>query len=483
MGTAMSDAAAARGYVTDARYTETFFRELSPVWLNYVAALNGVAIRPLDVPFRYLELGCGLGGSTVVHAGAFPHAEFHGCDVNAAHVAGARRHAGALDVRNVHFHETTFAALAGRHEPPFDFIVLHGVYSWVDAAAREAVRHVIAERLAPGGLVYVSYNCMPGWAAEVPLRRLLVELSATAPGTAEARADDARSALEHLARAKLRYFGAHPEAAQAIASYARQPVEYLAHEFLNDAWEPFYSVDVADEMATAGVTYAGSATLPDNHAALVLDAGAAQAIAALPDRRVQQLALDFAVNRRFRRDVFVRDEDRLDDASARRQLETVPIGCLTDPLTLPAAVRVPRGELRLQDDFIADLKPLLVEGARPLGTMVGALSSGRGDANQILRNLTYLIAGGALTPFAAAAAVPSASPRPTAAPVLARVLALITEERVPRAVPSAVLGNGVPIDPSQAEALTAWLAAGTDPRAPAGAGTLPETLRRTGLLT
>ena len=110
----MSDAADARGYVTDASYTETFFRELSPAWLNYVAALNGVVTRPLDVPFRYLELGCGLGGSTIVNAGAFPQAEFIGCDVNAAHVAAACRHAAALDVGTVQFQETTFAALAAR---------------------------------------------------------------------------------------------------------------------------------------------------------------------------------------------------------------------------------------------------------------------------------------------------------------------------------------------------------------------------------
>lgn len=472
----------ARGYVTDASYTQTFFRELSPAWLNYVAALNGVMTRPLDEPFRYLELGCGLGGSTVVNAGAFPHAEFHACDVNAGHIAGARRHADALDVRNVQFHETTFAAFAGREHQPFDFIALHGVYSWVDATARAAVQRVIAERLAPGGLVYVSYNCMPGWAAEIPLRRLLVELSATAPGTAAARAEDARSRLDRLAGAKLRYLTAHPSAAQAIATYARQPAGYLAHEFLNDAWEPFYSIDVAAAMAAAGVTYAGSATLADNHPALVLDGGAAEAIAALPGARAQQLALDFAVNRRFRRDVFVRDDRRLDAAGARRQLEVMPIGCLTDPGTLSAAVRVPRGELRLQEQFMAAVRQAMRSGARPLGAIVRELSVGRGDADQILRNLTCLIAAGALMPFAVATAAPSSSARLTATPILDRVLALVADDGVARAVPSQALGNGVPIDATQAAALTAWLDSGTAVAPPAAAGTLPETLRRIGLL-
>ena len=478
----MNEVAGAHGYVTDASYAETFFRELSPAWLNYVAALHGAVPRPLDQPFRYLELGCGFGGSTVVNAGAFPQAEFHGCDINPAHVAAARRHAVALGLDNVQFHETTFDALAGQDLPPFDIIALHGVYSWVDQDARQAVRRVIAERLAPGGLVYVSYNCMPGWAAELPLRRLLVELSATAAGTAEARARDARDRLERLAGAKLRYFTAHPAAGQAIASYARQPVEYLAHEFLNAAWEPFYSIDVGDDMAAAGVTYVGSATLADNHPALVLEPGAAQAIAALPGGRAQQLALDYAVNRRFRRDVFVRDARRLDDAGARRQLDAVPIGSLGDPRALTTTVRVPRGELRLQDDFIADLRKVLLGGATSIGAVVAALSAGRRDTDQIRRNVTYLIAGGALTPFAMPAPAPETSGRLAAAPILTRVLALVTADRVARAVPSQVLGNGVTIEPSQADALTAWLS-GTSSAPPGAAGTLPETLRRIGLLT
>ena len=60
-----------QGYVTDTIYTDGFFRELSPSWLNYVAALKGCLPIPLDRPFTYLELGCGLGRSTTVLAGAF----------------------------------------------------------------------------------------------------------------------------------------------------------------------------------------------------------------------------------------------------------------------------------------------------------------------------------------------------------------------------------------------------------------------------
>lgn len=66
-----------------------------------------------------------------------------------------------------------------------------------------------------------------------------------------------------------------------VANYyngTRSPSDYLAHEFLNETWEPLYSIDVAQEMLKAELTYLGSATLVDNHEALVIDSSAAEVI-------------------------------------------------------------------------------------------------------------------------------------------------------------------------------------------------------------
>ena len=151
------------GYVVDTTYADTFFRELSPTWLNYVAALNGVAPRAADLPFRYLELGCGFGTSAIVHAAAHPAGEFHACDLNEVHICAARSHASRLGVDNVHFHAQAFDALLAAGLPSLDFIVLHGVYSWIDSPTRDIVLQLISRLLLPGGLVYVSYNALPGW--------------------------------------------------------------------------------------------------------------------------------------------------------------------------------------------------------------------------------------------------------------------------------------------------------------------------------
>ena len=82
-------------------YVDTFFKELAPAWLNYVAALHGVRPRALDQPFTYIELGCGFGQTVVTNAAAHPQARFFACDINPEHVDGARQYARALGVTNL----------------------------------------------------------------------------------------------------------------------------------------------------------------------------------------------------------------------------------------------------------------------------------------------------------------------------------------------------------------------------------------------
>jgi hypothetical protein len=349
-----SSSSASQGYVLDARYPDTFFQELSPVWLNYVSAVNGVPARPLDAPFTYLELGAGFGHSTVVNAGAFARGEFHACDFNPQHIEGGRRYASALGLRNIEFHEASFEQLLGQDLPPFDFIVLHGVYSWVDGRARDAIQRIIREKLADGGLVYVSYNCMPGWASELPVRRLLVELASAAPGDSAEKMRRAVEQLTAMSGRGLRYFDANDEATRAIESYGRVPPNYLAHEFFNETWQPFYCVDVMDDMARAGASYLGSATLADNHPLLLVEDATIAALKNLSPRQ-QHLALDFAVNRRFRRDVFIRGTAPRSAAEATRALDEVIIGSVNDPRELGTTIKVPRGAA---DEHIATKAPV-----------------------------------------------------------------------------------------------------------------------------
>ena len=450
-----------RGYVTDTPYPDTFFKELSPAWLNYVAAVNGLAPRAIDGAFTYLELGCGFGTSTVINAAAFRHASFHACDFNPTHSEGGRHYAATLGVDNSTFHDPAFDRLAGCDLPAFDFIVLHGVYSWIDAPARVAVRALIDRWLKPGGLVYVSYNTLPGWTHELPLRRLIVELAATEAGDTGTQGEAAATTLAMLQKSDWRYFTANPAAVDAVSAYGRGEGEYLAHEFMNAAWEPFYSVDVADDFAGIGLSLVGSATLVDNHLPLVLDAKATSTIATLATERQRQLAIDFARNQRFRRDVFTRAGQPDPDA-----IRSIPIGCASDTDDIGSSVRVPRGEVRFGDEFIRDVRRQVAQGSWRVGDLVAALAGhdqpeGRPlpadqDATAIARNLLFLVAGGLLVPFAKAQRAQASTPTGLASPTIAAAFRDAVARDVRRPVPSAIYGNGVMVEPSEARALLDW---------------------------
>jgi trans-aconitate methyltransferase len=443
-----------QGYVLDSTYPDTFFQELSPAWLSYVSAVSGAPAKPLESAFTYLELGAGLAHSTLANAGAFPRGEFHACDFNPEHIEAGRRHAHALDLRNIELHESSFEQLLEKKLPQFDFIVLHGVYSWVGAESRAAIRRIIQEKLASGGLVYVSYNCMPGWASELPVRRLLVELASASRGDS---ADKMRRAVELLTQMNTRgarYFESNPEAARAIESYGRVPPNYLAHEFFNETWQPFYSVDVMDEMAQAGATYLGSATLADNHPTLVVEESATEALKTLPSPRQQHLALDFAANRRFRRDVFIRSDTARSAADAARAINDVVIGSVTDPRHLGTRIKVPRGHITFQPDFIEALKGLLRLGSVTFGDAVATLSAKSRNTAEIARNLAFLVAGGALMPFARVYRYDQpAEVRKPANALVERTLRCIIQERAARAIPSELLGNGIVVKPPEALAI------------------------------
>ena len=81
------------------------------------------------------------------------------------------------------FHAADFADTGRLALPRFDYIVAHGVYSWVDPPARAALRRFIDGHLKSGGLVYVSYNAMPGWTGDLPFQHLVRELAGGLPAT------------------------------------------------------------------------------------------------------------------------------------------------------------------------------------------------------------------------------------------------------------------------------------------------------------
>src|SRR5689334_12867672 len=199
------------GYLSDVPYLRTFSKDLSPAMLRLVAALNGFPAPPAD-DFDYCELGSGNGDTTAALAAAHPGSRFLGVDVNPEHVAFATSLANGGGLGNVRFLERDFADLAGEGLPDFDYICAHGVLSWISPEKRKALLAFAEAKLKPGGLLYVSYNALPGWAAVEPLRRLMVDSAAGIEGGTLDRARHAVAVATLLKDGGAGYFASNPVA-------------------------------------------------------------------------------------------------------------------------------------------------------------------------------------------------------------------------------------------------------------------------------
>ncbi len=315
------------GYVTDVAYMPGFYHHQTPGFMALACLLNGFEPPPLD-GITYCDLGCGPGFGATLMAAADPAGTYVGVDFNPAHIAQGRRLIARAGLTNVRLIEASFADLAGSTAaaldlPRFDVIALHGVYSWVDETLKRAIVRFIDERLSPGGMAYLGYNCYPGWTNAMPLQRLLREVAARQAGDSAHRFQTAYTVARalHEARAQGLLDKTVFEALDKELEGGNE--NYLVHEYLNAHWRPLFFADVTADMAAAKLAYAGSADLLTNFSQLQMTPEQRALVDGLPDRVLRQQAGDYCTGRGFRRDVFLRGAVRLGEAAQHDRLRQI----------------------------------------------------------------------------------------------------------------------------------------------------------------
>lgn len=222
----------------------------APASLALTARAHG-GPRPSLEAARVLELGCGDGANLLPLAFHHPGWSLVGVDTSERAIAAARAGALELGLANVRFERADLAELEALGE--HDFVIAHGVYSWIDAGRREALRALARRALAPAGLAYVSFNAQPAWGVRGRVRDALVRAPA-APAAARERATTLRSIL------------GEPEndwavlLSRELERAADAPEAYFAHEYLAAHNDAFWLGEVARDFAGVGLAYVGDAT-------------------------------------------------------------------------------------------------------------------------------------------------------------------------------------------------------------------------------
>jgi len=376
--------------VGDVPYLRTFFAQLAPAWLDHVALLSGFAPPERAGGFSWCELGCGQGVTPTILAATHPRGRFFGVDAMPAHVRHARGLAADAGVRNVRFYAADFAKVAELKRHKFDYIVAHGVYSWIDAPGQHALRQFIDRHLQPGGLVYVSYNAMPGRAADLPVQRLLMEFAAAAAGDSLKRIAAALETARALAKAEVRPLAASPMMAK-VTTAGRA---YLAHEHLGRNWRPLYVTEVRAAMAEIRLVPVGSGTLIDNFDRMVLGKAARKLLDGIADTDLRELARDYFLERSFRCDVFTRPAKGLDDERRVRGLMARSYSLVGPPAAVEYQTATPAGQLKFDNPVSRHLVAELTQGPRRLADLRARSIADR----DLLANALVLCAAGRLRP-------------------------------------------------------------------------------------
>ncbi len=348
------------GYMADIPYTYGYYRELNPLAIQLAFLHAGLA---LPAQGTACELGFGQGVSVNLHAAASV-TRWYGTDFNPAQAGFAQQLAAAAGT-DVRLFDQSFDEFCKRADlPNFDFIALHGIWSWISDENRAIIVDFIRRKLNVGGVVYVSYNTQPGWATMIPMRDLLSEFSETmaAPGQGiVTRIDHALDFADRLMATDPIYARQAPHVAQRLASMREQDRSYLAHEYFNRDWAPMSFSQMAKWMAPAKLEYAASGHYLDPIESINLSTAQQQLLNEIPNSTLRETTRDFMINQPFRRDYWVKGKralSALDQAEALRRYRVVLVTA-RDKVTLSVKGRA--NEAALAEHVYGPILDLLAD--------------------------------------------------------------------------------------------------------------------------
>lgn len=391
------------GYVADITYTYGYYTELNPLRIRPALLFAGFVPPPVTTA---CELGFGQGMSINLHAAAST-VSWWGTDFNPSQAAFAQELAQVAG-SGAHLFDQAFADFCAREDvPDFDYIGLHGIWSWISDENRRVIVDFVQRKLKVGGVLYISYNTHPGWAAFVPLRELLTAhaelLGAKGAGIVR-RIDGALAFAEQLFSLNPLFARANPPVVERLKKMKEQNRHYLAHEFFNRDWHPMSVRDMGEWLAAAKLSFACSAHLLDAVDAIHLTLDQQKLLNDIPDTIFRQLVRDFCVHQQFRRDYWMKGPRRLSVLEQAEVLRHERVILIQPRADVSLKVTGSLGEATLQEtvygpilDVLADHKP------KTVGEIERTLRGGTEAARavtfaQLVQAVTVLMGSGAVAP-------------------------------------------------------------------------------------
>jgi cyclopropane fatty-acyl-phospholipid synthase-like methyltransferase len=293
-------------------YLSLAFPQSHPDRLATIARLHGLVPAPVG-ECRVLEIGCAAGGNLIPMAAALPRSRFLGIDFSAVQVREGAADVAALGLTNIALERADLRDF-GKESGVFDYIIAHGVYSWVPADVQDKLLEVCSRQLAPGGIAYISYNTLPGWNMRGIVRDAMRYHTRQFPD-ARSRVQQARATLDFLAQATEDAQSPYALMLRSEAEQLRRKQDYyVLHDHLEEFNEALFFHQFAARAAGHGLAFLAEA----DFRMMGIDGLPAQVAQTLnrmaPEILQREQLTDFLRNRNFRQTLLVREDTRIDRA-------------------------------------------------------------------------------------------------------------------------------------------------------------------------
>lgn len=302
-------------YYDETPYQSYPFPQSTPEHLEAVASLFGLN-SPAIATATVLELGCASGGNLLPFAARNPEATTVGVDLSKVHIEQANAVLKRMELTNVRFEQKDLSDITASFGT-FDYIICHGVYSWVPEEVQEAIHRIARECLSKTGICYISYNTYPGWKAREIVRDAMLF-----------RGGDRESADRlRFARGMIDFMHkvARPASALKVALDEIKPLidksapYYLLHDFLEPYNIPVYFNRFMERANTGKMAYLAEAAVAPMFASNYGSDIAEPLLKECSTQVVLEQYLDFISNRPFRQTLLVHEDQA---AHIRYQLES-----------------------------------------------------------------------------------------------------------------------------------------------------------------
>jgi SAM-dependent methyltransferase len=326
---ALSAPGSAAGAYDEVAYPGYAYPHTHPARLEALGRLFGLSPVPA-ASCRVLELGCGDGANSLAIAQTLPGATVVGVDASASAIARGQALAAAAGLGNVELRAGDFGEVESLARlDPVDYVIAHGVYSWIPPDARGALLELTRRVLAPQGIAFVSYNAYPG----SYLRDMTRDILAYHLQGVSAPAERLASA-QHLMRTIVSVDSPTPYA-RVLREQLQRMLDgsdaLLYHDDLAAVSTPFYFHEFMEHATARGLQFLSEADLADSQLRNVPEAVGELVASLPPDVVVREQYLDFFSNRAFRQTLLVQAELPLERVVDDAALEALALSSSARP--------------------------------------------------------------------------------------------------------------------------------------------------------